>query len=257
MNAGPEEREDPEACAMEGLVDGEEAGRQLLPRRDHIGSILVGPYLLVAAAALAILRNISMKVINDEPQVGQVAVAPVEREAVADEELVRDREPDVAHGQVVDEPPVGAVEERGDVERCRAPQRERAHEVVIVRPVSTTASTRTTSRPSISVFRSFRNRIPSWPVAVARELDEVEGVVDRRRARQVAQERDAGPKRADEQRLTPRVIAAELRADLAHAGTDLVGVEEHLADALVAYRQCAQDAFARPNRTASRSKSRS
>ncbi len=50
----------------------------------------------------------------DEAQVGQVAVALVELEAVADEELVRDREADVADGQVVDQPAVGPVEQRDD-----------------------------------------------------------------------------------------------------------------------------------------------
>jgi hypothetical protein len=94
-------------------------------------------------------------------------------------------------------------------------------------------------------------------VAVPGELDEVEGMVDRRGARQVAQERDAGLQRPDEQRLMGAVVAAELLADLSYPGADLVGVEEYLADALVACRRCAQDAFARPNRTASRSKSRS
>ena len=70
-------------------------------------------------------------------------------------------------------------------------------------------------------------------LAVARELDEVERVVDRDRAREVADERDARLQRADEQRLAARVVAGDLGADLAHAGADLVGVEEDLADAVV------------------------
>jgi hypothetical protein len=98
---------------------------------------------------------------------------------------------------------------------------------------------------------------PVVALAVPRELDEVEGVVDPDAAREVADERKAGLQRADEQRLAARIVARELGSDLANPGTDLVGVEEDLADALVACRQRAQDAFARPNRTASRSKSRS
>jgi hypothetical protein len=82
-------------------------------------------------------------------------------------------------------------------------------------------------------------------------------VVDQDGAREVAEERQARLQRADEQRLAPRVVPGELGSELANAGTDLVGVEEDLADAFVACRQRAQDAFARPNRTASRSKSRS
>jgi hypothetical protein len=47
-------------------------------------------------------------------QVREVAVALVQVEAVADEQLVGHREADVAHGKVLDEPAVGPVEERGD-----------------------------------------------------------------------------------------------------------------------------------------------
>ena len=98
---------------------------------------------------------------------------------------------------------------------------------------------------------------PFVVVAVPRQLDEVERMVERRGARKVADERDAGLERADEERLAPAVVAGELGADLADARTDLVAVEEDLADALVARRQRAQDAFRSPNRAASRSKSRS
>ncbi len=47
----------------------------------------------------------------DHVQVGHVAEALAEVEAVPDEELVRHREADVAHGQVIHEPPVRTVEE--------------------------------------------------------------------------------------------------------------------------------------------------
>ena len=58
-------------------------------------------------------------------QVGQVAEALVEVEAVADEELVGDREADVADRQVVDEPPVGPVEQRRRRQRRGLAERER------------------------------------------------------------------------------------------------------------------------------------
>ncbi|HEV8686460.1 MAG TPA: hypothetical protein VGQ84_04240 [Gaiellaceae bacterium] len=45
-------------------------------------------------------------------QVGQVAVALVQIEAVPDEQLVGDREADVPDRQVLDEPSVRAVEQR-------------------------------------------------------------------------------------------------------------------------------------------------
>jgi hypothetical protein len=82
-------------------------------------------------------------------------------------------------------------------------------------------------------------------------------MVDRNGAREVADERDARLQRADEQRLPVRVVAGELGTDLADAGRDLVGVEEDLADPLVSFCRDRQDAFARPKRRASRSKSRS
>ena len=54
----------------------------------------------------------------DEPQIREVPVPLVELEAVADEELVRNREADIAHRQIVDQPPVRAVEEGRDVKRA-------------------------------------------------------------------------------------------------------------------------------------------
>ena len=74
--------------------------------------VLVGPLRQAAAVALRALDA----ELADEPQVGQVPVALPELEAVPDEELVRDREADVANGQVVDEAAVGPVEQRRDVE---------------------------------------------------------------------------------------------------------------------------------------------
>ena len=83
-------------------------------------------------------------------------------------------------------------------------------------------------------------------LAVAGQLDEIEVVMDRDRAREVADERDARLERADEQRLAARVVARQLGADLPHPAAELVGVEEDLADSLVELGQCAQDAFRSP-----------
>ena len=58
-------------------------------------------------------------------EVGQAAVALVEVEAVADEELVGNGEADVADRQVIDEPAVGAVEQRADGDVGRAAELER------------------------------------------------------------------------------------------------------------------------------------
>ena len=104
----PEERQDPEARAVEGLVDGTEAlGQSLLPSGDHAES-LAGP-----------------KSLPDETEVGQAPVALLQLEPVADEELVGDREADVPYGQVVDEAAVRALEQGRDVQRGRIADRER------------------------------------------------------------------------------------------------------------------------------------
>jgi hypothetical protein len=90
--------------------------------------------------------------------------------------------------------------------------------------------------------------------AVAGQLDEVERMVDRQCARQVADERDASLERPDQEGLQALVSTRQLGAELEYTGRDLVGVEEDLPDAIV---QLAQDAFRSPYRAASRSKSRS
>jgi hypothetical protein len=91
--------------------------------------------------------------------------------------------------------------------------------------------------------------------AVPGQLDEVERMVDRQGPREVGDERDAGLQRPDQERLPAGVVARDLGGELVDAGTDLVGVEEDLADPVV--QQDGQDAFRSPYRAASRSKSRS
>jgi hypothetical protein len=58
-------------------------------------------------------------------EIREIPMLLVEIEAVADEELVRDDEADVANGQVVDEATVRAVEERRGGERARLAELER------------------------------------------------------------------------------------------------------------------------------------
>src|SRR5262245_55955992 len=70
----------------------------------------------------------------NQAKIRQISPALVEIEPVADEELVRHGESDVLHGQVVDEPTVGPVEEHGTDKRRRPPERERPAEVVHGQP---------------------------------------------------------------------------------------------------------------------------
>jgi hypothetical protein len=67
--------------------------------------------------------------------------------------------------------------------------------------------------------------------------------MDRDRAREVDDERDARFERADEQGLAVAVVARDLRPQLADARVDLRRVEVDLADAGI---QLAQEALRRP-----------
>ncbi len=83
-----------------------------------------------------------------DAQVREVPVAVVAQiEAVADEELVWDGEAHVADGNVLDQAPVGPVEERDRGEGSGTAQGSVLHTKFSVSPVSITSSTSRTSRP--------------------------------------------------------------------------------------------------------------
>jgi hypothetical protein len=69
---------------------------------------------------------------------------------------------------------------------------------------------------------------------VAGELDEVDLVRDRDRARKVGEEDEARLQQRDEQQVAARVVGGDLRAQLADARANLLGAEEDLTDAWVA-----------------------
>jgi hypothetical protein len=69
--------------------------------------------------------------------------------------------------------------------------------------------------------------------AVAGELDEVERMRDRDRAREVGEEDEARLERPDEQRLTALEVARDLRAQLGYPRGQLAGREVDLADARI------------------------
>jgi hypothetical protein len=88
---------------------------------------------------------------------------------------------------------------------------------------------------------------------VAGQLDEVEVMVDRDRAREVGEKEEARLQRPDEQRLAPGVVARELAPELRDASLDLRCGEVDVSDALVAGDQ---EASSRRYRWARRSRSR-
>ena len=64
---------------------------------------------------------------------------------------------------------------------------------------------------------------------VARELDEVERMRDRDRAREVGQEDEARLQERDEQQVAAGVVAGDVRAELTDARLQLLGREKDLA----------------------------
>jgi hypothetical protein len=174
----------------------------------------------------------------EQPQVGQLPVALVQVEAVADEELVGDDEADVAHRQVVDEPPVGPVEQRDGGDRRGLAQLERPPQVVEREPgVDHVLDDEdvAVADVEVEVFEDADLVVTAHPrAAVAGKLDEVEAVHDRKRAREVGEEDEARLQRADEQRLEALVVVRDLGTQLVDAGGDLDGGEVDLADARIA-----------------------
>jgi hypothetical protein len=170
-------------------------------------------------------------------QVRQVPVALLHVEAVSHEELVWHGETDVVHGQVVDEAPVGPVEERRGRERTGRAERERLPQVVQREPgVDHVLDDEHVAarNPAVEVLEesdsSGRACVPLR--AVRNELDEIERVWDCDRARQVGEEDDARLQRRDQQRLAAVVVANDLAAELADAGADFLPCEVDLADAV-------------------------
>ena len=66
---------------------------------------------------------------------------------------------------------------------------------------------------------------------VAGQLDEVDRVPDRDRAREVGQEDEARLQQRDEQQVAAVVLAGDVRAELVDTGAQLLGREKDLTDA--------------------------
>jgi hypothetical protein len=87
---------------------------------------------------------------------------------------------------------------------------------------------------------------------VARELDEIQAVVDPDRARQVGDEDNARLERRDEERLPPFVVPGDLAPELADTRPQLLAREVDLPEP----RSRSYDASSRWYRSARRSMSR-
>jgi hypothetical protein len=152
-------------------------------------------------------------------KVRQVAVALLEIEPVAHEQLVGDREAHVADGHVLHEAAIRAVEERHRGERGRVAQRERLAEVVERQArVDHVLDDQDVAAGDLRV--QILEEADAGMAAlvgagrVACELDEVEAMVDRQGAGQVRDEDDARLERRDEQRLATLVVTGDLAPQL-------------------------------------------
>jgi hypothetical protein len=165
------------------------------------------------------------------------AVPLIEVEPVAYVELVGDREADIAHGEVIDEPPVRPVEQGHGRDGGRAAQLERADEIVerqaCVHHVLDDQHV-TPADVQVEVLEHADLLVPAHDRApVAGELDEVERMEDRHRAGEVGDEDEARLQRRDEHRLAVGVVARDLGPELPNAFGDLGGRELDLSDPVV------------------------
>jgi hypothetical protein len=168
-------------------------------------------------------------------EVREVAVALAQIEPVADEELVRHGEADVADWDVLDKPPVGPVEQRDCGERRGVAQRQRLAEVVERQPgIHDVLDDEDVAAGDlgVEVLEEADPRVAArvGVGAVRGELDEVQPVRDPERPGEVGDEDDARLQRCDEQRLAAVVLGGDLAAELADAPPELLAGKVDLAD---------------------------
>jgi hypothetical protein len=171
----------------------------------------------------------------DVVDVGEVAVALVEVEAVADEVLVGNGEADVAHCEILHQSPVRTVEERRRGEGARIPEEQRLAQVVEreagVDDVLDDEHVASID-PGVEILQEpHAGRLRAARIAVVGgEFDEVQVVQDRRRAREVGEEDEARLERRDEEGLEAVVVRRNLGSELRDPASNLVPAEVNLAD---------------------------
>jgi hypothetical protein len=168
-------------------------------------------------------------------QVGQIAVALLEIEPVAHEQLVGHREADVADRHVLHQAAIGAVEKRHRGERGGVAERERLAEVVERQArVDDVLDDQDVAAGDLRV-QILEEADAGMAAAVgargvARKLDEVDPMVDSERPGQVGGEDDARLERRDEQRLPVLVVMGDLAPELADTRPQLLAREVDLPE---------------------------
>jgi hypothetical protein len=154
-------------------------------------------------------------------------------EAVADEELVRHGEPDVADGEIRHEPSIRPVEQGNCGQRARLAKAERLHDEVEGHARVDDVFDQD-HVPALDVERKVLEE--SHPAAAATislvggKRDEVEAVEDRERAREIRDEDDRGPEGGDEDRLASLVVGGDRGAELFDPRPDVLSGEIDVPD---------------------------
>jgi hypothetical protein len=169
----------------------------------------------------------------NDPQVREAPEPSVEVEPIADEEVVGNGEADVAERDVVDEPPIGPVQERAGRDLARPAQGERLDQVVerqarvdhVLDDEDVTPRDR-----EVEILDQANLGLAAQRTVIPGEDDEVERMRDLDRAREVCQKDERALENGDEDGLAPCVIVRDLRPQLVDPCLDLVTGEIDLSD---------------------------
>jgi hypothetical protein len=152
-----------------------------------------------------------------DPHVREAPEPSLQVESVADEEVVGHREADVAERDVVDEPTVGPVQQRAGRDLTRPAQGERLDQVVerqarvdhVLDDEDVTPRYR-----EVEILDQANLGLAAEGAVIPGEDDEVEGVGDLDRAREVGQEDERALENGDQDRLATGIIVRDLRSQL-------------------------------------------
>jgi hypothetical protein len=169
----------------------------------------------------------------DDPHVREAAEPSLQVEPVADEEVIGHGEADVAERDVVDEPPVGPVQQGAGRDLTRPAQGERLDQVVesqaCVDHVLDDEDVTPRDR-EVEILDQANLGLAAEGAVIPCEDDEVERVGDLDRAREVGQEDERALENGDEDGLSAGVIVRDLRSQLVDPCLDLVTGEIDLSD---------------------------
>ena len=166
--------------------------------------------------------------------------ALVESEAVAGEELVRNRKARVSKGNLLDEPTVRTIEERHRRKARRIAEGERAVDEVEREPriddVFDDEHVPSVER-DVDVLEEPDGA--SAALVVGSELDDVERVRNRELASEIGEEDHARLEWRDQKRIEPDVVRRDLGPELCDPCRDLLSAEVDVADLSVLGAGCA------------------